>query len=125
MRDGSGSRALVERLARASDKHLLGDSYSVFTDSVGNMCTTEVAEVQRAFREDFHHDSIFDPHCAPVEDYDDRGNILSVDGGPGAVPVRTWYGGPTKGSKVRLLAAHIRSDTNSSDVRAVTSIKSR
>lgn len=49
---GRGIRSLDELLARTSEKHLLGESYSVFTDSEGDICISDVAEGEHEFRED-------------------------------------------------------------------------
>lgn len=110
---------MLERLARASGKHL-GESSSIFSESVREICTTDVAKVEREAREECNHEIACGQHCGPDEDGDDHRNTLSGDGGTGTGSVGAWKGGPVKGTQVRFFAVHILSDTYSAEARTVT-----
>lgn len=68
------SRDLLERLARASGKHL-GESSSVSRGSVGYICKTDIVEVERAFREDGHGHTV---GATPTADLVKSTNIVAL-----------------------------------------------
>lgn len=108
---GTPSRDLLERIARASGKNF-GESSSVISDSVSEICRPDIAEVKRAFHEACDQNTECQPHCGPLEDNEDGGTTLSGDGGSDTGRVRTWDGGSTKGRwRLRLSRTSIYFNT--------------